>query len=99
MTITRAEVELLMVDGNVLDQLAALTRRPPWMRDAACQEYPDVDFHARDPATVSRALSICAGCLVRLECSIYARDNGERFGVWGGKSMERERRAARLGAA
>ena len=69
--------------------------RPPWMRDAACREYPEVDFYA--PLDAGRARTVCARCLVRGECLDHALANREE-GVWGGTD-EAERRSMRKPAA
>jgi WhiB family redox-sensing transcriptional regulator len=54
---------------------------------------PDLWFPERGEAT-SPAKEICASCFVREDCLDYALANGEKFGIWGGKS-ERERRRIR----
>ena len=70
---------------------------PEWMADAACTEVGDPDQFFPDKGHATRpARLVCARCGVRAECLQYALDNGERFGVWGGHSVE-EREA--LGAA
>jgi WhiB family transcriptional regulator, redox-sensing transcriptional regulator len=64
----------------------------PWAKDAACLEAdPDVFFPEKGGST-REAKRICGGCPVQLECLVYALEEEERFGIWGGKS-ERERRA------
>ncbi len=77
----------------VEDALGLLTRRPTWMRDAACREHPDVSFYPELGQSLEPARAVCAGCLVRGECLEHALEHGER-GVWGGTS-DRERRAIR----
>lgn len=69
--------------------------RPPWMRDAACREHPEVDFYA--PRDAEKARATCARCLVTDECLTFALANGEA-GVWGGTD-EAERRDRRKRAA
>jgi hypothetical protein len=62
-----------------------------WQDRALCAETdPDAFFPDKGEST-GPAKKVCARCEVRAECLQYALDNGERFGVWGGKS-ERERR-------
>jgi len=46
----------------------------------------------RDGAAQNRAKAVCTACPVRLQCLVYALDQREWFGVWGGMT-ERERRA------
>jgi WhiB family redox-sensing transcriptional regulator len=47
---------------------------------------------------MTEAKEVCRGCVVSNECLEYAIENGERFGIWGGKS-ERERRRLRRARA
>jgi len=65
-----------------------------WQDKGACVGRPSAIFFPRRGENASRAKAVCAGCPVRDECLEYALANGERFGVWGGKS-ERERRRIR----
>lgn len=76
--------------------------RPDWMEHAACRGIdPNLFFPTRPEGAgtggeVEAAKKVCAGCPVREECLEYALDNGEKFGIFGGKS-ERERRRLRRG--
>lgn len=77
-----------------------------WMVDALCAQtdpeafYPEKGGSTRDakatcngsPAT--RARPATPACPVKDQCLLYALDNDERFGIWGGLS-ERERRKLR----
>lgn len=54
---------------------------------------PDLFFPERGAST-REAKEVCRGCTVSHECLEYALLNGEKFGIWGGKS-ERERRRIR----
>lgn len=81
-------------------QRAAQTPTPPrsddmsWTDRAACRnEDPELFFPERGEDT-GTAKAICASCSVRAECLEYALENGEQFGIWGGKS-ERQRRGLR----
>lgn len=68
--------------------------RPLWQQDSACHGMdPDIFFPERGSST-KEAKSICATCPVADQCLDYALMNGEKFGIWGGKS-ERERRKIR----
>ena len=49
--------------------------------------FPDED----DEATEALAISVCAGCDVRIACLEHALASREKQGVWGG-ATERERR-------
>lgn len=73
-----------------IESVAAPSRRPgrdvlptppEWMKDAACQEHPEIDFLG--PKRVA-ALAVCASCLVRSECLTFALEKDMRDGVWGG---------------
>lgn len=75
--------------------------RPPWQKNSACKNEDTNTFYPApgDVELLRRAKSICKECAVRAECLEFALENGERFGIWGGKSA-RERmlilRAKRL---
>lgn len=53
-------------------------------------------FFPERGAPTQQAKAVCQGCVVKDECLDYALTNGEKFGIWGGKS-ERERRRMRKG--
>lgn len=69
---------------------------PEWMQYATCwvEDIPPDVFFPVDGDGVVLPKSICARCPVRKACLEYALANGERHGIWGGKS-ERERRRIR----
>lgn len=81
-----------------------IPQRPPWTSQAKCLGsrpelfYPDRGGLSYDIARQAKA--VCNGddgnpiCPVRQECLDFALVNGEKFGVWGGKS-ERERNRLR----
>ena len=54
---------------------------------------PDLFFPERGVSTAP-AKAVCKTCAVKDECIEYALENGEKFGIWGGRS-ERERRRLR----
>ena len=61
-----------------------------WQDDAPCtQADPELFFPAKGGST-RQAKRVCMACDVRAACLEYALANGERHGIWGGKS-ERER--------
>jgi len=51
-----------------------------------CQEFPDLffpeEFH--DPAAFPLAKSYCRRCPIQVECAMYAINNNELHGIWGG---------------
>ncbi len=75
-------------------------REPPgeWADQGLCatSPKPDLWFPERGAST-AEAKAICRACPVQGECLSYAVNNGEKFGIWGGKS-ERERRRLRRAA-
>lgn len=82
--------------------------RPLWWSLAKCLGagpggfYPDKGGGAQDVAEIAKA--VCNGqdgmpfCRVRRQCLLWALENNEQFGVWGGLS-ERERRRLKRGYA
>lgn len=65
-----------------------------WQNYANCLGVdPDLFFPERGAST-REAKEVCRGCVVQDECLEFALSNGEKFGIWGGKS-ERERRRVR----
>lgn len=82
------------MSGDVL--FALLTgqspEEDPWQAQALCaQTDPEVFFPEKGIPT-REAKRVCASCPVQEECLEYALKNDERFGVWGGLSLN-ERRA------
>ncbi|MGW5430398.1 WhiB family transcriptional regulator [Streptomyces sp. NPDC004059] len=60
---------------------------PHWRDDAACAEVdPDI-FFSDNSQTVREAKKVCVRCPSRLRCAMYAIDNGENWGVWGGMTQ------------
>ena len=65
-----------------------------WWDEANCLGVdPDLFFPERGAST-REAKAVCRGCVVSDDCLEYARQNSEKFGIWGGMS-ERERRRVR----
>ena len=66
-----------------------------WMKNAACK--PDSVVDARDKlnlffppergSTSALAKQLCSRCEVADDCYEYAKENGQRNGVWGGVVM------------
>lgn len=65
-----------------------------WQALARCAEVdPEIFFPERGGSSKA-ARAVCNECCVRQECLLYALNNREQFGIWGGTS-ERERRRLR----
>lgn len=62
---------------------------PPgeWHRRGLCRWKKGVFFPEAGVAGED-AREICEACAVRVECGEYARENGIRFGIWGGENRE-----------
>jgi WhiB family redox-sensing transcriptional regulator len=73
--------------------------RPRWMRDAACREHPEVNFHPERGERTEPAKAICRKCLVREVCLEHALEHREHQGIWGGLSPKERRAIARMGRA
>ena len=71
-----------------------------WWERAACSGHPTSDWYPGtepgEAAAAARALRICHGCPVRLDCLRYALDAPELHGIWGGVE---ERRRHKLRSA
>ena len=67
-----------------------------WQDHAACRGEDPEQWFATDggPDNYTYPRSVCDRCPVKAECLDFAIDNGERHGMWGGKSP-REREAER----
>jgi Transcription factor WhiB len=77
------------------DPLAA----PPWQgrRDLLPCQQPGVCaddwFGDLDAPETLRAIQLCMGCPIRLECRAWALSSGQQYGVWGGVSLHPSRLA------
>lgn len=67
---------------------------PAWYKEALCRGVNADLFYPERGEPTGPAKAVCAQCPVKDECLETALRDGERFGVWGGKS-ERERRRIR----
>ena len=65
-----------------------------WWDRAACKGKGTGMWYPARGESAQPAKEICSTCEVKKICEQYAVDNGERFGIWGGKS-ERQRKRAR----
>jgi WhiB family redox-sensing transcriptional regulator len=95
----RAEREELTVRRNYdrlerLLDVSMLTDHvtPDWHEVAACKGLPTAVFFPGVGETTTRAVSVCEGCPVRLECYATAVLWGEE-GVWGGYNFTRKETA------
>lgn len=64
------------------------------MIDGACAGQRPEAFFPERGESIEDARVFCRVCPVQRECLEYALRNGEKHGIWGGKS-ERERRRLR----
>jgi hypothetical protein len=67
--------------------------RPGWQTDSLCRgsDTPEIFFPSPgDTEALKAAKATCGQCPVVQQCLVYALDNNERYGIWGGKST-RER--------
>lgn len=67
---------------------------PDWIADGVCHNKPHLNylFFSDDRAEQDAAKSMCARCPVASFCLVYAIENGEKFGIWGGASPADRRR-------
>lgn len=73
-----------------LTDLLGLIRRPAWMRDALCREYPQVSWFPEVGQNPGPAKAICARCAVAFECRQFGLEH-EGYGghgVYGGLSRK-----------
>jgi WhiB family transcriptional regulator, redox-sensing transcriptional regulator len=63
-----------------------------WRDQSICAQIGGELFFAEQGGSTRDAKKICGQCAVRSECLVYALENGERYGIWGGLT-ERQRRA------
>lgn len=67
-----------------------------WWQRARCAQIGGDEWFPEKGGTTRHAKSVCRSCPVRTDCLDYAIANDERFGVWGGLSVEeREHEAIR----
>jgi WhiB family transcriptional regulator, redox-sensing transcriptional regulator len=83
--------------GDEIGSFDTLLRRPAWHDQASCRGGDSERWfpgRGTDPGELAELKRICESCPAREPCLEFALTNGERFGLWGGKS-ERERRGMR----
>jgi WhiB family transcriptional regulator, redox-sensing transcriptional regulator len=71
-----------------------------WKPRAACRGLPVEIFFPEhgDSIAAARAKAICRTCPVTAECLDYAHALHMRAGIWGGRSIERDRFRRRTAA-
>jgi WhiB family redox-sensing transcriptional regulator len=85
--------------------LASLPLMPWWVVHAPCaQTSPDLFYSdgkgGRDVSNVNLARRVCAGCPYKAPCALWAIQNDEQFGIWGGLTPgQRAKVADELGSA
>jgi len=86
----RARVVLFLTEFSEAADEARKPQPDDWTTRAACRDL-DPDMYFVQGAEKGRAVRVCVGCPVWIECLSDALDNQVKFGVWGGMT-ERERR-------
>jgi WhiB family redox-sensing transcriptional regulator len=61
------------------------------MKDGRCTQVDPEIFFPTTAEGSRIAKTICAHCDVQAQCLVYALENDERFGVWGGMNAEDRR--------
>jgi WhiB family transcriptional regulator, redox-sensing transcriptional regulator len=68
---------------------------PRWIARAACGGMATANhdlFYSSSDRAERKALETCQRCPVQAECLRFAVDQGEWYGIWGGKTQEQLRR-------
>lgn len=60
-----------------------------WLQQAACRGMDPSAFYLERGETsyAKDTIQICRSCPVQPECLEYALDSNERFGIWGGMTV------------
>lgn len=68
-----------------------------WKKKAACKDISKNYFYSSFEEDQNLARRACGSCAVSSECTVYAVQHGETFGIWGGYdfNISEERSAAR----
>lgn len=75
-----------------MTDFASIMKRAEWTARAACRDldpnlfFPRVGDEMKAVDYAPEARAACAGCPVAAECLMYALNNAERYGLWGGKT-------------
>ena len=92
----RDPAEIPSPEPSLRRVLLPVSRAPQtgWQHRAACRTSPPVWFDAESDEDAARALAVCAGCEVRVECFLAAAADRAESGVWGGMDLSAAGRAA-----
>lgn len=90
-----------LLDAPLADLLQTIDSfRPAWQSQARCRGMGhEVFFIAKGQhqSFHERAKAICAICPVKEECLAYSVSFHDRFGIWGGMSVNDRRRGGFIG--
>lgn len=71
--------------------------RGEWRSRARCAGQPDVRFYPEHRQSSAPGKEVCAGCPVLAQCGVFAFEQADRNGVWGGLAgNERKRLQTRV---
>ena len=79
-------------DVIALAMESPITEERPWAVFAACKDKDPDTFFPLAPEEERRAIRICQGCSVQMECLEFALETNASFGIWGGQT-EKQRKA------
>jgi hypothetical protein len=79
------------IDGIIESTNASEPQILQWQSDAMCAQTDPEAFFPEKGGSTRKAKIVCLGCEAIQQCLVYALQNQEDFGIWGGHS-ERERR-------
>jgi WhiB family redox-sensing transcriptional regulator len=66
-------------------QLFEVKMNDSWREKALCRiSKTQIDFFDEDKHSIKMAKSTCRRCIVADECLLFAVQNKEKFGIWGG---------------
>ena len=69
---------------------------PDWHEDAECAKPENLkyseNFYANKPSQQYPALKLCGKCPVRRDCALWALNNKQTWGIWGGLTPKKLRR-------
>ena len=83
-----------MIDNHELFEFgieSPITEERPWAVFAACKDKDPDTFFPLSQEGERKAIRICQGCSVQMECLEFALETNARFGIWGGQN-EKERK-------
>lgn len=74
--------------AELVNQALVIKLEPDWKQRAACSFLDSNAFFPTTPQEREYPLSICAECVVRVECLAVALKEVKQFGIWGGYPAE-----------